>query len=203
MLINLQTETPAMRYQWMTQAVVPRPIAWVLTENDDDGFNLAPFSYFNALCSAPPLIGFSLSRKPQGEVKDTLRNIRTRKRFVVHIAAAEQLTQLNESSATLEYGVSETQQLQIKTEPFQDAFRITECPIAMLCALHKEIALDEEDNQKLILGEISFLHAADEAMDKDAKGRPIISAPKINPIARLSAGNYARLGEFIQLQRPA
>ncbi len=204
MILDLAAQSPEARYHWMTQTVIPRPVAWILTENDEGGYNLAPFSYFNALCSAPPLVGVSMSRKPDGKTpKDTLRNIRARGRFTIHIAAAAQLPDLNESSAGMPYGESETARLNIKTESFGESVRIACAPLAMFCVLHKEIALDENDNQKLILGEIKLLYAADSAMEKDAKGRAVISAKKVNPIARLSAGNYAKLGEFISLARPA
>lgn len=202
MIIDMQTQNRAQCYQWMTQAVVPRPVAWILTANDDGGFNLAPFSYFNALCSAPPLVGVSMSRKPDGDAKDTLHNIRARKQFVVHIAQASQLEDLNRSSATLDYGDSEVNRLNLETESFGESRRLSDAPVAMLCALHREIALDETDDQKMILGEIKLLYAADRVMDTDAKNRPFISGEKVNPVARLSAGNYALLGEYITLQRP-
>ena len=114
MIVDLQAQSAGQCYQWMTQAVVPRPIAWILTENDGGDYNLAPFSYFNALCSAPPLIGVSLSCKPDDSPKDTLRNIRARGKFVAHVAAAAQLPMLNESSAGLDYGDSELSRLGLK-----------------------------------------------------------------------------------------
>ena len=39
--------------------VVPRPIGWVSTLSADGAVNLAPYSYFNAFCSNPPIVGFS------------------------------------------------------------------------------------------------------------------------------------------------
>ena len=202
MLLDMREQSAAANYAWMTQAVVPRPIAWILTENDSGGYNLAPFSYFNALCSMPPLIGVSMSRKPAGAVKDTLHNIRARGCFTVHIASVAQLSVLNESSATLAYGESEMARLKLKTEPFAELVRLSDCPIALFCRLAQEIALDDEDNQKLILGRIDFLYASDAVMTQDNKGRQMISAEKAKPLARLSAGHYASLGEVMQVERP-
>ena len=201
-IINLQTQNRATRYHWMTQAVIPRPVAWILTENDDGGFNIAPFSYFNAVCSAPPLIGISIAHKPDGAPKDTLYNIRARGRLVVHIATAAQLAALNQSSANLDYGDSEIAQLNLKMETFGDMNKIADCPLAMLCCLHKEIALDDEHTQHLLLAEVQLLYAADSVLTTDAKDRPLIDAQKVAPIARLAAGNYARLGDIVSLQRP-
>jgi len=57
MHIDMSTLSPAQAYAMMTQTVIPRPIAWILTGNSDNTYNLAPFSYFNALASDPPIVG--------------------------------------------------------------------------------------------------------------------------------------------------
>jgi flavin reductase (DIM6/NTAB) family NADH-FMN oxidoreductase RutF len=60
-----------------------------LSENENGGFNLAPFSYFNAVSSDPPLLMLSVGKKPDGSPKDTRVNIEQRSRFVIHIAHRE------------------------------------------------------------------------------------------------------------------
>ena len=80
--IDLAALGPAQVYGLMTQTLIPRPIAWVLSENSDGGLNLAPFSYFNAVCSSPPLVMISVGKKPDGSFKDTRVNIEGR-RFTV------------------------------------------------------------------------------------------------------------------------
>src|SRR5258708_25883056 len=79
-------------YSILLNAVAPRPIAWVSTANSSGRPNLAPFSFFNAVCVDPPLLAFAPGlRRPkdpqsgQGEAKDTLRNIRDTGEFVVNI----------------------------------------------------------------------------------------------------------------------
>ena len=69
MIVELHSLTPAQVYLHMIQVLVPRPIAWVLSENASGSFNLAPFSYFNAVCSDPPLIMLSVGKKPDGSFK--------------------------------------------------------------------------------------------------------------------------------------
>ena len=59
MYIDFSQWDPSAIYHLMTQTVVPRPIAWVLTESADQNFNLAPFSYFTAVSSHPPLLMIS------------------------------------------------------------------------------------------------------------------------------------------------
>ena len=199
------------RYLLMTQAVIPRPVAWMLTENEGESgsgvggrrsFNLAPFSYFNALSSDPPLVGVSVTEKPEGGEKDTLLNVRRTGMFAAHIAPMGMLEELNASSAGLPYGESEVERLGLKTELFGDFGlpRVAGCPAVFGCDLHQEVRLGP--TQVLILGEVRLLYAAEEVLEKDAKGRTTISAEKMNPVARLGAGNYAGLGKFAVLKRP-
>ena len=204
MIIKMAELAPPMRYQWMTQTVIPRPVAWVLSANDDGGCNLAPFSYFNALASAPPLIGISFGQKEDGDNKDTLHNIRQREHFVVHIAAMAQLPQLNESSAPLPYGISEITKQQLTTTTLTADFplpRLQEAPLALACRRHQVHTLGA--SQTLVIGEIIYLYAADSVMTADEKGRWVIDAAKVNPVGRLSAGKYAGLADIISLKRPA
>ena len=190
----------------MTQAVIPRPVAWMLTENEGESggrnFNLAPFSYFNAFSSDPPLVGVSVTEKPEGGEKDTLLNVRRTGMFAAHIAPMGMLEELNASSAGLPYGESEVERLGLKTELFGDFGlpRVAGCPAVFGCDLHQEVRLGP--TQVLILGEVRLLYAAEEVLEKDAKGRTTISAEKMNPVARLGAGNYAGLGKFAVLKRP-
>ena len=66
MILDLSQLKPAQVYFHMIQTLIPRPIAWVLSEIEQGKYNLAPFSYFNAVCSDPPLIMLSVGKKPDG-----------------------------------------------------------------------------------------------------------------------------------------
>ncbi|MGI9337902.1 MAG: flavin reductase family protein [Gammaproteobacteria bacterium] len=208
---NFSALSAAECYAWMTGAVIPRPVAWILTQNDngggdDDGdnYNLAPFSYFNALCSAPPLVGISFTAGAGGAAKDTLTNIRRNGSFVAHIAPMTMLDALNDSSAPLPYGESEVSKSGLQTADFWHLPRVRGCPIAMACRLSREVPLHNEDDaeQILILGEIVRLFVDDAVLADDGKGRRTIDAAKTNPIARLSAGNYASIANFQTRTRP-
>ena len=89
MIIDFKQQSPANRYHIMTQTVIPRPIAWVLSENTSDNpatsepsYNLAPFSFFNAICSHPPLPMLSVGHKSDGTEKDTSVNLLSGRDFV-------------------------------------------------------------------------------------------------------------------------
>ena len=76
--------------------MVPRPIAFVSTISADGVHNLAPFSFFNAICGEPPVICFSTAfRDPR---KDTYLNVQATKEFVVNIVSEEIAEQMNVAS---------------------------------------------------------------------------------------------------------
>ncbi|OZG73827.1 protein/domain typically associated with flavoprotein oxygenase, DIM6/NTAB family protein [Hahella sp. CCB-MM4] len=196
-------------YHLMTQTVIPRPIAWILSENShvkgtaEGQYNLAPFSFFNALTSAPPTLVVSIGKKPDGELKDTRSNLVTGKPCVVHIADATQVQMVSDSSRTLEYGKSELDSLALNLVEFEqfELPRIKECHIAFGCRVSEVVELGPVP-QALILLQIEKLYLGDEVTLTDAKGRLKVDAKKVNPLARLGANEYASIGEVITLDRP-
>lgn len=185
------------------QTLVPRPIAWVLSENSNGSFNLAPFSYFNAVSSNPPLLMISVGKKPDGSHKDTRINIEARKDFIVHIPHRGLLSEMNESSATLPAGVSELDRLGLETESMEGSRlpRIKDSHIAFVCECY-EIHEIGNTPQSMILGEIKSLYIDDEVSSKDAKGRVKVDISKLDPVSRLGASEYMGCGEIIKLHRP-
>lgn len=203
MLIDLTQLTPNQIYATMTQTVIPRPIAWVLSLNADGSHNLAPFSYFNAVSSDPPLLMLSLGKKPDGSDKDTHVNIRERSHFVVHIAHRAQLEPLNESSATLPAGESELTKIGLAVEAMEGFAlpRLKGCRVAFFCERH-EIYQVGRTPQALILGLVSAVYLDDAVTGRDDKGRLVVDARGVDPLARLGAAEYAGFGEVIRLKRP-
>ncbi|HHH38685.1 MAG TPA: flavin reductase family protein [Sedimenticola sp.] len=203
MNIDLSRMKPSEVYSTMAQAILPRPIAWVLSDNGDGHWNLAPFSYFSAVCSDPPLLMFSVGRKPDGSPKDTHANIAARREFVVHIPGWEQLEAMNASSATLPAGVSEVDKLGLELEPFP-GFRVPRlkgCRLAMACELYRLQEIGAAP-QTLIFGRILGLQVADDAVARDTAGRLRILPQRLDPVARLGGPHYARLGPVVKLPRP-
>lgn len=203
MNIDPKDLSPSETYFTLIQTLVPRPIAWVLSENTAGDYNLAPFSYFNAVSSDPPLVMVNIGRKPSGEPKDTRVNIEERADFVVMVPHLEMLEAMNESSATLPAGESEVTRLGLETVPFEGSRlpRLAGCRVAYACRRH-QILLVGNGPQALVIGEIVAIYIEDAIVDTDPKGRLKIHAEKLDPICRLGAGEYARLGEIIRLPRP-
>jgi flavin reductase (DIM6/NTAB) family NADH-FMN oxidoreductase RutF len=222
MIINFTTETPSSRYHLLTQTIIPRPIAWVLSENapivaNDTGdgitaagqassFNLAPFSFFNALCSDPPLLVMSIGKKPDGSVKDTRHNITSGRDFVVHIPSTSQAQAVSQSAANLEYGDSEALagQLDLVAFPGCPVPRVADCHIAYHCRLYDvhEIGPQQQPKQQAIIyAEVVQLYMSD-AVAVAADGRYVVDAQALDPLARLGLSAYAALGHAFNLQRP-
>ena len=187
----------------MIQTLIPRPIAWVLSEIEQDRYNLAPFSYFNAVCSDPPLIMLSVGKKPDGSFKDTRVNIEQRRDFVVHIAHRDMLEDLNQSSATLDADVSELDQLGIETTAFEGSRlpRIEASRIACACECYDIHELGSTP-QSIIYGRVSHIYIDDDITSVNDKGRLKVHADKLEPIARLGADEYMSFGDIIRMTRP-
>jgi flavin reductase (DIM6/NTAB) family NADH-FMN oxidoreductase RutF len=190
-------------YFTMGQTLIPRPIAWVLSENALGGHNLAPFSYFNAVCSDPPLIMISVGKKPDGSHKDTRVNIEQRHDFVVHIAHLDLLDPLNQSSVTLPAEVSELEQVGLSTTAFAGSRlpRLSACSIAFACENY-QIQEIGGTPQSLILGRVKGVYVDDAVTERDAKGRLKIHAERVDPIGRLGAGEYVSFGDIHRRARP-
>jgi len=196
----------------MVQTIIPRPIAWVLTQNKNESLNLAPYSFFTGICNDPPLVMISAGKKPsgneQGQNKDTRQNIMEDDYFVIHIASTKQLDALNNSAATLDYGQSEVTENNIELTDFiideNNTFklpRIKDCPVAIACQLHR---IDEIGNasQAVIYGEIKAMYIDDNAINLDNKTRLEVDSKSIDPLAKLGGPFYGALGEQFKVKRP-
>ena len=201
--IDLTELPPNQVYFSMIQTLVPRPIAWVLSEHANGSLNLAPFSYFTAVCSDPPLLMISVGKKPDGSHKDTRVNIEQRKDFVIHITSADQLEAMNLSSATLPADISEVDELNLKTVAFEGNRlpRLAGAKVAFGCQCYQ---INEVGNnqQSLILGKVDRIYIDDSVIELDEKGRFKVDTAKLDPVARLGASEYMGCGEVISLKRP-
>ncbi|MET0310618.1 MAG: flavin reductase, partial [Burkholderiaceae bacterium] len=75
-------KTPGFKRSIFNAIVAPRPIGWISTVGGDGSVNLAPFSQFNLVSTAPPVVMFACNT-PQGRAeKDTVANVRETGEFV-------------------------------------------------------------------------------------------------------------------------
>lgn len=203
MNIDYSEHQPASIYHLMTQTIIPRPIAWVLTEHPDAGVNLAPFSYFTPISSSPPLVLFSVGQKHPGEDKDTVTNLKLGSSMVIHIAQASQAEAVTKTAATLALNESEIAHAELSLVPFEGTQlqRVEGAPVAMACELF-ELKTVGNAPQTLVIAEIKHVYVDDNLISHDAKGRLTIHAEGIDPLARLGAASYSSITSPFSIQRP-
>ncbi len=204
MLLSAQEMASADIYHTLTQIIIPRPIAWVLSPNDDAflSFNLAPFSFFNAVCSDPPLLMLSMGSKTDGSLKDSCRNLLERQHCVVHIGSEEHTQAISDTARELKFGESEVMQAGLELVAFEETGmkRLQGVPIAMACRLHQHLEVGNKP-QHLLLVEVEHFWIDDECCYQDTRGRTRVDADRVRPLARLGGSEYARLGEVLRVQR--
>ncbi|MGF1772843.1 flavin reductase family protein [Vibrio wakamikoensis] len=202
MQLNLDELSPNAIYHLMTQTVIPRPIAWALTESSDDNYNLAPFSYFAPISSNPPLLMLSVGKKPDGKLKDTAVNAINNKELVIHIASTGSAETMTQTSATLSHGESEIIASQVELDDL-DGFnlpRVKQCPIAFGCTLHDVLEVGNTP-QHLLIAKIEKVYIDDQVVTVQNE-RLVIDALKVDPLSRLGGNDYATLDKTITVQRP-
>lgn len=207
MNIDFSSMNAAEVYHLMTQTIIPRPIAWVLTDNGEgqaERYNLAPFSYFTAVSSAPPLVMISVTQKPDGGVKDTRINLQQRGLAVIHIAGQDSAERVNATAASHPFGVSEVQAagLELVEQAGWALPRLAQCDIAMACDLYEEKEIGPY-KQGLMFLEVKQLYVSENAITHDEKQRLRVDASAVKPLGRLGAAQFATFGEVFSLKRPS
>ena len=72
MLFDFTTLSAKDRYKLLVSTIVPRPIAWVVTQDSEGVLNAAPYSFFNAFANEPPIVVIGIGGRTEGDLKDTL-----------------------------------------------------------------------------------------------------------------------------------
>ena len=193
MLFNLDKDQKVNdTYKLMAQTIVPRPIAWIVTE-DNGVVNVAPFSYFIGLSSNPATVLISVGHKADGTLKDTLVNIRKNKKCTICMVEEKDLEKMHLSSKGLDKEVSEAEVFDIDTVSLVDGYppMISTVPTAYFCELNQEIDLGGGSTVPLVLNVKQIFVDDDMIIDKE---RISIS---FKPVARIGK-SYAFLGEEIE-----
>jgi flavin reductase (DIM6/NTAB) family NADH-FMN oxidoreductase RutF len=161
--------------------IAPRPIGWISSRDAKGHVNLAPYSFFNAFCYHPPIIGFSSTNW-----KDTVENIQQTKEFVWNLATMDLAKQMNATAAHVAANVDEFELAGLTAMPCNlvNVPRVRESPVAFECRLSDIVRLKGADGKEadawLTLGEVVAVHI-DKAFIKDGVyqtglARPIVRA---------------------------
>lgn len=186
-------------YFVLTGCVTPRPIAFVSSLSVGGALNLAPFSFFNVACSAPPILGFAPGPRADGRLKDTAANIQETGEFVINVVSMNMADGMNETAFDYDPGVSEFEAggfTPLASDLIKPP-RVAEAPISMECRLDRMLQLGKKQ-QYLILGEVLKFHISDDIVDD--KGR--ISVAKLQPVGRLNGILYCRSEDQFAIARP-
>lgn len=187
-------------YKLLTGSIIPRPIAFITSISEDGKINAAPFSYFNIVSANPPMISVSLQRS-NGSMKDTARNIKAMREFVVHIVDEENVREINETAASLSYGKNELERTSftLAESTTISVPGIQEAKVRFECTLEHTLELGSasEVSTDFLIGKITQYHI-DDTVYQDGKIDPQV----LGAVSRLAGSNYSTLGEIFAIERP-
>ena len=194
-------------YGLLITAIVPRPIGWISTMSKDGVHNLAPFSFFNALCATPPLLGFcpGTRSKDLREAlgtgwKDSLRNARETGEFVANVVTFALAEQMNITAGEYEESVNEFEmaRLTMRRSQIVRPPQVAESPVSFECKVYQILEFGTEiAGGTLVIGEIVSVHVADEVL-RDGR----MDGQRLDLIGRLGGSQYTRTRERFEMERP-
>ncbi|WP_144222425.1 flavin reductase family protein [Mesorhizobium amorphae] len=187
-------------YKLLAATVMPRPIAWVVTQDVQGRVNAAPYSFFNVMGSAPPTIAIGILASPDRGFKDTARNILDTGEFVVNLVPERLVRAMNITSIDAPPGIEELKLAELETLPSDTVGppRIAESPVAFECVSLSTV--ETGPTQLVVIGQVQTVHIADEfVLDPE---RAHIDTPKLDLVARSYGSDYVRSRDTFSLVRP-
>ena len=174
-------------YKLILGLVVPRPIAWVSTVSKEGIYNIAPFSFFNAVNDAPPVLMISVSDRDEGTLKDTVKNILDTKEFVINMVSEELFEKMKKTGEEFPPEVDEFKEAGLTPEPsrFVVAPRIKEAKVSFECKLYKYVPVYD---MHVIFGEVLLIRVSDEIIDENLN----VNYEEYKPIGRLGGTYYLK-----------
>ncbi|HEY8613823.1 MAG TPA: flavin reductase family protein [Roseomonas sp.] len=204
MLFDFEALAKKDRYKLVVSTVVPRPIAWMVTQDAQGRVNAAPFSFFNVFSNDPVVVGIGVGSRGMGgeeqeDFKDTLTNIEALGEFTVCMVSEDTAEAMNITGADYPPGVDELKIAGLTTAPSAKIRvpRIAESPVALECRVWQIIPIG---GHRLVLGEVLAVHIRDDCMLNPE--RFYVDTPKLNLVARMhGAGWYARTTDRFDMPR--
>ena len=189
-------------YKLMIGSILPRPIGWISSINEEGCANLAPFSFFNAVCSNPPTVLFCPSvRGTDNSSKDTLNNVRKTGEFVVNIVTEELATAMNLTSTEFPPEIDEIEAAGLTPLPSKlvQPPRVGESPIHYECRVMEILDIgNAPGGGSIVVGRVVHLHVSDEVL----LGTDKIDLARLKPVGRLAGSAYCRITDIFEMARP-
>ena len=199
MQLDPEIDNPTDIYSTMIRAITPRPIAWVSTISPSGVTNLAPFSYFNGICSKPAALMFSPVNRPDGSKKDTVLNVEANGQFVVNMVPYSLADQMFATSADMEYEISEfeavglTPQASDRVKPP----RVAESPVRFECEVMQIVHIGEGPlAANVVIGKILLIDILESVLDARQKIDPAL----LDTVGRLGSRSYCRTTNRFELK---
>ena len=178
--------------------VAPRPIGWISTRSLDGRITLAPYSFFNAYSSSPPIVGFS-----SDGYKDSAAFAAESGEFVANLASFDLMHPMSETSAPLPRGHSEFEFARLTMAPCRlvKPPRVAEAHASLECKVSEIVRLKGHKGETLesylVIGEVVAFHL-DDAFIKNGR----FDTAGARPLARCGYQDYAVVETLIALDRP-
>ena len=187
-------------YKLLAATVMPRPIAWVVTQSAQGALNAAPYSFFNVMGSAPPTIVLGLMADPQRGFKDTAANILASGEFVVNLVPEALAQQMNITAVDAPTGINELDLAGLATEASVHIRppRITASPVAFECRMLSSVVTGP--HQTIVIGRVLAVHIDDRFILSPERAH--IDTPALNLVARSYGSSYVRRHDTFELDRP-
>lgn len=201
MIIDPAEQSFKDNHKIMIGSIVPRPIAFVSTVSSEGMPNLAPFSYFNGVCSNPPTVMFAPGRRGyDGKTKDTLNNIRATKEFVINIVSESFVEKMVKCSTDFDPHVNEFEISGLTSAPSSKVkpSLVQESKVSFECHLNQivEIGDGTAGSGFIVIGTVVLFH-----IDDDVYKNGRIDLHALNPIGRLAGNSYTRITDTFESVR--
>ncbi len=188
------------RYKLLTSTVVPRPIAWVVSHDENGVLNAAPFSFFNVFSAEPPVMVIGIGGRKPGDAKDTGANIRVTGEFVINLVNYDLAQAMNITAIDFPPDIDELKAAGLTTVPSTriKVPRIAESPVAFECERFQTIEI--ANDRALVMARIVAIHVADAyVMNQE---RCYIDTPKLDLIGRMhGGGGYSTTRDLFEMKR--
>jgi flavin reductase (DIM6/NTAB) family NADH-FMN oxidoreductase RutF len=189
-------------YKLLTGSILPRPIGWISSVDERGNPNLAPFSFFNVVCSNPPTVVFCpMIRGMDGQTKDTLNNVRATGEFVVNIVSEDLAEAMNASSVEAPPEVNEFEFAGVTAEPSATVRppRVRESRVHFECRVRQIVEINSQPGGgSLVIGEVLHIHVDESVL----AGGDKINLAALKPVGRLAGGGYVRVTDVFEMARP-
>ncbi len=195
---------PGFKRSIFNAIVAPRPIGWISSIALDGRANLAPFSQFNLVSTAPPVVMFACNTPEDRDEKDTIANVKSTGEFVVNLVSWDLRDAMNLTSSPMAHGVDEFQHAGVEkaASVMVAPPRVAASPASLECRVIRLIRIEPEHPGEtastVVLGRVVGLHIKDGFLDEEGR----FDTVKAQPATRLGGFQYATVGEVIEMRSP-